>query len=54
MGGGHRYFFSWIGDPHPDPLCILLYDPFPDPDPQFVTRSLPDPDPNHDIIYIFN
>ena len=40
--------FSWIGDPYPDYLFILLFDPFPDRDPQLGNRSFPD------IIYIFN
>ena len=25
-------FFSWIGDPDLNPICILLCDPLPDPD----------------------
>ena len=42
--------FSWIADPDPDPLFILLCDPFPDPDLHFVTRSFPDPDPDPKLL----
>ena len=40
--------FSWICDPVPDTLFILLCNPFPNPDPTFVTRSFADhyPDPD--------